>query len=207
MLKGKEISNTNLLLFGKHNETLSCLCHQCCSNESCFENPALTDLAKGSSTQAEDHRWSHFQGMENWPGNPSFPSFFLRIFSSILESHLFLDLKFLLWNISPVSISTVSNLPGWPLSRVSSKKQCDVWIWNFCCSWRQTFSRALHFSRFHPGRRGHQKQRRFHGDDCISSEWKYEAEARGHRLTPPSPWGKQAAPFLQRLGRALGTLP
>lgn len=63
--------------------------------------------------------------MENWPGNPSFPSFFLRIFSGILESHLFLDLKFLLWNVSPISISTVSSLPGWPLSRVSSKK--TVW--------------------------------------------------------------------------------
>lgn len=39
------------------------------------------------------------------------------------------------------------------------------------------FPGAFHSSRCHPGGREHQKQEWFHGDDCISSEWKREAEA------------------------------
>lgn len=38
------------------------------------------------------------------------------------------------------------------------------------------FPRALHSSRCHPGGRERQKQKWFRGDDCISSEWKWEAE-------------------------------
>lgn len=70
--------------------------------------------------------------------------------------------------------------------------------------WDIDFPWASHSSRFHPGSREHWKQKHFHGDDCISSEWRGDARGKqgGHRRTPLSLRGKQATSFLWSVGRA-----
>ena len=138
MLKEKEMSN--LLLFGRYNEvepSLMSVPPVLCKWIVLWKS-SLNRLGQRSEDPGWGPQMAKFQGMENWQGNSSFPSFFIRIFCTILESNLLLDL--MLWNIFPVGSSVV-----WSAACLAStwaesplKKQCDIWIWNFWCPWRQT---------------------------------------------------------------------